>query len=322
MSVFVGIDVSKKTLDVAWFSGHRRVHLKVSNSLDGFTALVQQCPSEVHFVMEATGAYYLRLAYYLHDNKLKVSVVNPLTIKRFGQMKLRRAKTDKADAFLISSYGQTQSPALWHAPSLKILEMQQLWTLSDTLQKQKGALSNQLEAFSEGVVLSKVAATTIEKNLVLINKQLGLISRELETIALTLYPREMEILESIPGIGKKSSIALLIVSKGFKEFQNGRSLCSFIGLTPRISQSGTSLNVSGSITKIGQCKMRALLYMCALTACKKNSGCKNMYERLTEKGKAKKLALVAVAAKLVRQAVALIKKDELFCQDKAVFHCF
>jgi transposase len=166
-----------------------------------------------------------------------------------------------------------------------------------------------------------MAVVSIKEITALLDKDLRNIEKEMEMIAQENYPREMEILRSIPGIGEKSAKAMIIVSKGFKEFDNGRALCSFIGITPRIAQSGTSLNSRGKITKIGQGKMRSLLYMCALTAIKNNSGCKQMYERLVNRGKAKKLALVAVAAKLVRQAVALIKQDELFNHKKAISTC-
>ena len=269
----IGIDVSKKTLDVAWCKDDKNIHIKVSNNEAGFNEIIKLAPKGSHFIMEATGAYYLRLAYFLFSHKLDVSVVNPLTIKRFGQMKLRRAKTDKADAFLIAEFGVSQAPALWLAPDLKILEMQQLWALSDTLVKQKTALTNQLEAFSKSPSVCKMAVVSIKEVTALLDKDLRNIEKEME----------MEILRSIPGIGEKSAKAMIIVSKGFKEFDNGRALCSFIGITPRIAQSGTSLNSRGKITKIGQGKMRSLLYMCALTAIKNNSGCKQMYERLVNR---------------------------------------
>lgn len=322
MGIYVGIDVSKKTLDIAWLEDGKRIHFKTSNTTVGFEEITQRCPHKAHFVMEATGAYYLRFAFFLAKESCAVSVINPLTIKRFGQLKLRRAKTDKADAFLIAEYGMSLLPELWSPPKKAILEMQQLWSLAGKLTSQKLMLTNQLEAFSKSPAISSIVCGSIKNLVQSIKDEMGAIEDALTKLARDNYSREIEILESIPGIGRKSAQAMLIVSKGFKNFDNGRELCSFIGLTPRIAQSGTSLNSNKKITKMGQSKMRALLYMCALTAITKNAGCKQLYDRFVTRGKPKKVALIAVMAKLVRQAVTLIKQDELFNEKLSLSPCF
>ena len=69
---------------------------------------------------------------------------------------------------------------------------------------------------------------------------------------------------------------------------------------------------------MGHGNVRALLYMCALTAIKKNAGCKQLYDRLRAKGKPAKVALIAVAAKLVRQMVTMVKNDEMYKEEKAI----
>jgi transposase len=321
MKTYIGIDVSKATLDIAWREKTNK-HFKVSNDLNGFKEIIRKCPTNSHFVMEATGVYYLHLAYFLIKHNFDISVVNPLSIKRFSQMTLSRSKTDKADSFLIADYASSLTPKTWNAPKPKILEMQQLWTLSDKIITQKQMLKNQIEAFARNPFASKLALLSIKSILKILDKEMLRIEKELDKIVSTFYPREIEIVESIPGIGSKTSQALIIVSKGFTEFENGRNLCSFIGLTPRVSQSGTSLNSKGKITKMGQGKIRSLLYMCALTAVRKNAGCKQLYERFVKLGKPKKVALVAVAAKLVRQAVTMIKQDKLFEEKLSLSPCF
>jgi len=78
--------------------------------------------------MEATGVYHLHLALYLSERSIAVSVVNPLVIRRFSQMQLRRAKTDKADAQQIALYGWTNEPPLWQPDPEAVTQMGQLYS--------------------------------------------------------------------------------------------------------------------------------------------------------------------------------------------------
>lgn len=317
-TIVIGVDVSKKTLDLAWEEAGKTLYFKTSNDGIGFKDIMKKCPQSSHFVMEATGVYHSCFATAMHSKSYLVSVVNPLVIKRFSDMKLRRAKTDKADAHLISDFGRLTSPDLWTPPAIELLEMEQLLTLSEKIITQKQSLLNQLEAFSSSSVISKKAVSTINKTVKVLEKEVKNINTEIERIAKENYSRELEILVSIPGIGNKTAINLLVSSRNFKEFRNGRNLCSFLGITPQISQSGTSINSRGNISKMGQARARKLLYMCALTAMSKNEGCRLMYTRFMEKGKPAKVALVAIMAKLVRQAVAMIKADQLFSSEKTI----
>ncbi len=321
MCSFVGVDVSKKTLDFSWESEGKNYHHKINNSDVGFKQFLKIVPKGSHVVMEATGIYHLRFANFLFLKNEKISVVNPLAIKRFGQMRMRRIKTDKADAALIAEYASYEKPELWKAPSDEMVEMRQLWGLSDKIKSSKQSYANQLEAITKSLSSSKKAVSYIKKIIKELEVKIREIEKDITEISRKAFPREMEILESIPSIGVKTAAALIVTSNGFTGFKNGRNLCSFYGLTPQIYQSGTSLNSRGGITKMGNGRIRALLYMCSLTAISKNTGCKHTYERLVGKGKAKKLALVAVIAKLVRQAVALIQKDELFNEKKSFSAC-
>src|SRR5205814_2203665 len=103
------------------------------------------------------------------------------------------------------------------------------------------------------------------------------------------YPREAEILCSIPGMGIKTAQALIVATRGFKDLVNGRALCSYIGIAPRPFQSGTSVRGRGAITKMGNPSVRKKIFMCAISAIRTNRACKEFYERLKAKGKAGKV---------------------------------
>jgi len=94
---------------------------------------------------------------------------------------------------------------------------------------------------------------------------------------------------------------------GFEKFETASQLCSYVGITPTIRESGSSVRGRSRISKVGNKKLRNLLFLCAFSACKYNKACKAIYERIVNKGKSKKLALIAVANKLLKQAFAIAK---------------
>lgn len=108
-------------------------------------------------------------------------------------------------------------------------------------------------------------------------------------------------------MGNKTAIMLLVLTDGFSNFENARQLCCYAGITPTIRESGNSVRGRSRISKMGNAKLRNLLFMCSFTACKHNKACREIYERIIAKGKSKKLALIAVCNKLLKQAFAVAK---------------
>jgi transposase len=307
-TVYCGIDVSKSTFDTYLKS---RSHV-FENDLIGFKKLVQLLPINAHCVMEATGPYYLKLAVYLQSHGLKVSVVNPLVIKRFSQMRMLKAKTDKADARLITHYAEKENPKQCEAPKPVLIQIQQEQAVLNGLNKQLRMLKNQMESitvqpFQSGEAL-KALKTVIDE----IERQALNIDCSILRKVEMAFSNEVKLITSIPGIGIKTAIALLVTTNGFSSFDSGKQVASFIGICPRIYQSGTSIKSKGHITKMGDVRTRSLLYMCACSAKKYNTACQKLYDRLVENGKAKKLALIAVANKLVKQAYAVVIKKEMY----------
>ena len=121
------------------------------------------------------------------------------------------------------------------------------------------------------------------------------------------YQESLTLLKSIPWIGNKTALKLLVFTDGFQRFESAKELCSYAGLTPIIRQSGSSINGRSRISKMGNTKLRNLLFMCSFNACKYNRACKALYDRIVAKGKSKKLALIAVCNKLLKQAFAVVK---------------
>ena len=316
--MITGIDCSKDSLDVAIIEGDKPKFLdKYLNSIKGFEKLYRSIKSSELIVMEATGPYYLPVASFLKKKGLPVSVVNPLVIKRFCQMSLSRAKTDKKDAILIARYGQSQKPALWEAPSDELLHVQQLETYLEGLKKRKTMVSNQLHAFEHTGKLGNTLKKQLDKELEEYEEKISQTEKEIKEQLGQEQGDMLNNLISIPGIGERSACLLTITTNGFKDFECYKQLISYYGLAPRIFESGSSVRGKAHICKMGMSQVRKTLYMAAKSALRYNKTCKSLYERLRAKGKAYKVALIAVVNKLIKQAFAIAKSGIPYRSDFA-----
>lgn len=310
----IGIDISKSTFDVNFInSKSKEIAAKYDYTNSGIAKFIKSVEPDYHCVMEATGIYHSRLAYALVANGVKVSIINPLVIKNYSRMKMSRTKTDAKDAQLIRSYAQfTEELALWHPTEVFYEELQQIYNLIENLEKQLQMSRNQLESISHRATKSKLVEKQILKRIRITEKEIEQLSDELERILNENAGQETKNLRTVPGIGRKTSTVLLVATRGMVSFENHRQLSSYFGLCPRIYNSGTSVKGKGHICKMGLSWARKILYIASLSASQHNPICRDLYIRLLEKGKPKKVALIAVANKLLKIAFAIIKNNEPF----------
>lgn len=299
-----GIDISKNVFDVYSLSSG---HIQFRNDDKGFKSLLEQLPKEALAVMEATGYYHYRLAQYLHTQGVAVSVVNPLSVKRFIQMKLAKVKTDKSDARAICEYGMQNEVPLYNALTQLQAECLQLLRLLDIYIKQSTATKNKIRGEEALGKPSVFAYRSLKRSLRHLTKEIKDLESRLLELVKTEQQEQLTLLKSIPGLGTKTALFLIVITDGFNKFENARQLCSYVGITPTIRESGSSIRGRSRISKIGNRKLRNLLFLCAFSACRHNKACRDLYQRIIAKGKSKKLALVAVANKLLKQAFAIAK---------------
>lgn len=306
----MGIDISKASFDVALPEQAGFKLLKLPNDQTGFVELLAASTGSCVYVMEASGPYYLRLAGFLVEQGRQVSVVNPLSVRRFGQMRLARTKTDRKDAVLIAHYGQLAHPPHWQPKPAFMQELGQLQMTCHGLEKMRQQMRRQLDALQQAPFQSQQAVSSLEQLLERVEKEAALLEGRMQQLAREHCQQQQRLLESVPGLGKKSSLLLLVLTTGFTRFAHSRQLIAYLGLSPRIYESGTSVKGKARICKMGMSRARAVLYMCSWSAIKCNKACRELYERLRQKGKAHRLALIAVVNKLIRQAFAVATKGE------------
>ena len=299
-----GVDISKDVFDVY---GSESGHCQFKNDEAGFKALLKHLPLQCLVVMEATGYYHYRLAQFLYKNVVAVSVVNPLSVKRFIQMKLAKVKTDKSDAKAICEYAQMNNVPPYNALTDVQSECLQLFRLLDSYLKKRTATKNKLHGEDTLGIPSKAVYRSLKRNRKHLDKEiLGIEGRILSLVKKDQH-QQLILLTSIPGIGLKTALFLIVITDGFSKFDNASQLCSYVGITPTIRESGSSVRGRSRISKVGNRKLRNLLFLCSFNACKHNRGCKSIYERIVNKGKSKKLALIAVSNKLLKQSFAIAR---------------
>ncbi|GGY71166.1 IS110 family transposase [Pseudoduganella albidiflava] len=314
----VGIDVSKSKLDIALLVNGKLKSKVFPNSRDGYAELGKWLKNQgvtldlVHVCMESTGVYSEPAALALVDLGLKVSVVNPASVKGFGQSLIIRNKNDKADAAVIARYCAAIQPALWQAPSPEQRQLrawnEHLASLKDIRQQQ----ANRIEAL-EFANQGEVAAHA-KTHLKWLDKEIKQLENDIDD-HIDRHPdlqRDAELIESIPGLGRGTAAKVLGRVGDLRRFGSAKELAAYIGVTPRQRQSGSSIRGRTTISRMGCRDLRAALYMPAMTAIRKNPLLSEFANRLESSGMAKMAVIAAVMRKLVHQMYGVVRSGKPF----------
>jgi transposase len=231
-------------------------------------------------------------------------------------MNLRRIKTDKADAEMICRYAQQNNHQPYRPEAVYVRESKIISENIHLLLKSRTMFKNRLHAMKHkaskhrSVIITPLKATIRD-----LTKQIKKLEEELKRLIEENEPDLYYRLRTIPGIGKSTAMHLIVVSDGFRKFENAKQFTCYIGLSPVETRSGSSVKGKRSISKQGNGYLRNLLFLCSFNACKSNKSCRDLYERITAKGKSKKLALIAVANKLLKQSFAIAKSGLVYDPD-------
>ena len=308
---YVGIYVSKATFVVAYSSAKAGKTKTFKNTTKGVHEFIQTLSvTEHHCVLEATGNYSALLVYLLSKAGITVSLENPLKIKNFARVMLSVNKTDETDARLIALYGERMQPSPYKLRSKSILILKQKRTVLRQLKKQLVATRNLKGSMEVLPLFDAKCKQTIEKTITFLEKQIKGMEEELASLAEDEYKKQMDLLTSIKGIGITLAAALIVATGGFTYFDNAKQLTRYLGLSPTYQLSGTSVHVKGHINRNGDPGLRSQLYVAAFSSLRCNTECKACFDRLRSNGKPGKVAVIAVANKLIRQAFAVVTQGK------------
>ena len=306
---YIGIDVSKDSFVAAYPTKSGYTAKTFKNITNGVRQFINSLPENCHCVMEATGNYSMLLLYLLQKANITVSMENPQKIKHFARAMLSTTKTDEIDAKLIAKYGEKMEPEPYKIPSESILLLKQKRTVLRQLKKQLTMWTNLQESMEPLPKKDPASKVAIEQTIKFLRKQISKLEDEITHLSNKEFKRQMELLTSIRGIGESIASALIIATGGFTYFSSAKQISRFLGLCPTFQQSGTSVNVKGHINRNGDTNLRSQLYIAALASIRYNAACKETFERLKAKGKSGKVAVIAIANKLIRQAFAVVTND-------------
>jgi transposase len=327
----LGIDVSKAKLDchlipdetVLVTASGRRTHSRslvqakayrktVANTASGIQHLVEWMKGKqvelAHVCIEPT-SFYHELVFETLSADHWVSAINTRAVHRFAEALELINKTDTLDAMVIAEFCRAQRPSASRPLTPSERELRDLTRHRTALVQQA-----QKEALRLESVRSKSCRMSIQRVLkALANEQTKIEAAIQEHIRLDATLRQQaKLYQSVKGVGPIVSATVLAEMPDLPHFDSARQAAAYLGLVPRKSQSGSSLNRSGGITKRGNTRLRAILYMAALTAMKRDPVVRAFADRIRGPHNAKKpkVVIVAVMRKLVHILYGIAKSGQ------------
>jgi len=302
IDTWVGIDVSAKTLAAErWRENENREKAReFANDAAGHRELLKWIGKAARVCMEATGVYHLQLALTLAADGVEVMVINPRVAKDFGRALANRSKTDRVDAWTLLEYVRRMEFVAWKAPSAAVRELRELGRRLSELVQAGADEKNRLHAKSAAAisvtVINDVKAhvAQIEKRIKQIEKAAAIVIRGDADLR-----EQFEILTKITGVGRRSAILLLVELAVLDPTMTVKQIVGHAGLDPREYESGTSVQKPPRISKVGNARLRAILYMNAITAIRHDRGARLFFAQLVARGKKRMQAIVAVMRKLL-----------------------
>jgi transposase len=312
LRAYLGIDVAKLKLDVVFLLEDRHIHRIFANTAEGFAALhawiQEQGAFELSVCLESTGSYSDAIVRFLQGQSYHVSLLNPAVLVSYRKTKNMRRKTDKVDAYLLALYGKDEQPAAWLPISDEVMRLRSLLAYRDDLVRTSVQERNRLKAGRLDASLVQVITEHVswlaerQKGVQHSIKQLLEHSVELKT--------PWERLQTIPGFGWYASASFIAHLGAIARFPKVGAVVSLAGLSVTQFSSGSSVYHKGHIDRHGRQPLRSLLYLCTLAALRSNAALRTWAERLQQRGKPKKIVLVAVMRKLLHIAYGVWKNDQ------------
>nr|WKN34496.1 IS110 family transposase [Tunicatimonas sp. TK19036]WKN34888.1 IS110 family transposase [Tunicatimonas sp. TK19036]WKN34938.1 IS110 family transposase [Tunicatimonas sp. TK19036] len=320
---FIGIDISKKTLDFA-VRDYRKLlfHLKVTNSPPGLVEFQKECLaknidlSKSLICCEHTGIYSQHILALATKNDFSFWLESSLRIKR--SLGLQRGKNDKIDAIRISEYAfrYADQATIWQPERQIILKLRQLVALRKRLLNAKNTLKvsrDEIATFQDKK-LQKEMEKLNRKPVEALEKQITEVDEKIKTLIKedASLKHLFELVTSVDGIGEVVFCEMAIATNEFKLFSCPRKFACYSGVAPFEHTSGTSIRGGTRVSHLANKQMKKLLHMAALSVVRGKGEMANYYHRKVEQGKNKMLVINAVRNKIIHRVFACIRDDRKY----------
>lgn len=316
---FVGIDIAAATFTVAWLVNGLWHQATFEQRRPEYGRLVHQlrqiAPLErILVVMEATGTYWLALAWFLHEAGMAVSVINPAHARLFARLEGQHAKTDPIDAQLLADFARQRQPVPWTPPPAIGEQLQQRLSQREDLLGIQTQEKNRLHALRQNPHAEASLLERLERHIAYLQTEIDTLERELAALVTGEHPwaAAARRLLTIPGVGVITAAWILAATHCFAYCDTPDQATAFAGLVPYRRESGTTRRGYRPVGRGGHAALRTALYMASLSASRVNPGVKPLYDRLLARGKPHKVARVACARKLLHIAWAVVVKEREF----------
>lgn len=318
----LGIDVSKKKLDLALLKDGKCKHKVCDNTPNGHKEMLgwleRQGAAQVHALLEATGGYEESAATALAEAGHLVSVVNPYESARVVVGLNPRNKTDKVDAKGLAQYCELQASnlSLWKPKPPEYRELERLIRRREAVVEMRTQEENRLQAPTAGAEETRL----IEEHLSYLNKQIAELDRLIKD-HIDRHPglkAADKLLQSIPGVGPITSAYFLAeVAAQLDRLNHPKKVVAYCGVSVKHRESGTSVRGRSRMSKFGNRQMRKALYMAAKAAMRCNPVIQSLHERLDARGKPYKVCVGAAMRKLLHIMYGVIKHQSNFLAQPA-----
>ncbi len=321
---YVGIDISKKTLDWAVFDGQRIVFcVSAENSATGIRSALSQMgkilgfiPQKTIFCMEHTGIYNAHLMEVMYKLGLPIWLENSTQIKQASGM--QRGKSDSVDARRIAEYAFRfrDRTRLWEPPRLVVQQLSFLSAARQRLIQAHKLLAvplDEQESFVSATLQRQVKSTSKKSLIALKEEQMAIDAQIDDLIQGDARLRELfGWITSVPGVGPATATEILVSTNEMKTITSAKKMACHAGVAPFEYRSGTSIRGRTRVSHQARKRLKSLFHLGAMSAIRRKGELQDYYQRKVAEGKNKMLVLNAVRNKIIHRIYAAVERGEKY----------
>lgn len=319
----LGVDVDQRNLVITLgrlthcLSVELYAHEILPNNQNGFKSLLKWTQSKIdqticfQVVMEATGVYHQKFAYFLDDRNISLSIVLPNKMSNYMRTLEIKTITDKTSSQAICRFGLERKLDAWVRPKEIFRKLQQLTRERSQIIDERTVAKNQLHAENAEIEPNKGTIRRLKARIKLFDKHIAEIENEIDDYLKkdNQLNKRIRRITTPPGVGKITAVIALAETNGFELIRNRRQLASYAGFDVKEKLSGTSVKGKSRISKKGNKYLRKAMYFPAMTAINYNQSYGDLYDRIVDRTGIKMKGMVAVQRKLLELIYTLDKNE-------------